>query len=108
LSNAVKFTPAGGQVSALTVLNAHGLSIVIADNGIGMNKEDIPIALERFGQIDSKFARKFEGTGLGLPLSKHLIELHGGTLSIESEPGKGTTVTVLLPVHRLILERQVA
>jgi signal transduction histidine kinase len=74
----------------------------VRDTGIGMAPEDIPRALEPFGQIDSRLARKYEGTGLGLPLSKALVELHGGKLEIESEPGVGTTVTVLLPPERIV------
>ena len=60
------------------------------------------MALAYFGQIDSTLARKYEGTGLGLPLAKQLVEMHGGRLSIESTPGVGTTVTVTLPVSRII------
>jgi signal transduction histidine kinase len=108
LSNAVKFTPPGGRVSASTALGKDGIAIAIADTGIGMKPEDIPRALERFGQIDSTLARKYEGTGLGLPLSKHLTELHGGTLTIESAFGEGTIVTVSLPVERLCAEQEAA
>lgn len=108
LSNAVKFTPPGGKVCASTHLGDKGFDIIIADTGIGMKSEDIPRALERFGQIDSTLARKYEGTGLGLPLSKHLIELHGGALIIESKIGAGTIVTVSLPRDRLCADRQAA
>jgi signal transduction histidine kinase len=108
LSNAVKFTPSGGTVSASASVHDGGLRIIIADTGIGMRHEDLPRALESFGQIDSTLARKYEGTGLGLPLAKRLIELHGGTLKIESTIGAGTTVTVSLPPDRLCPERQAA
>ena len=108
LSNAVKFTPPGGSVSASASVQNNGLHIVIADTGIGMRPEDIPRALESFGQIDSTLARKYDGTGLGLPLAKRLIELHGGTLKIESTVGTGTRVTVSLPPDRLCPERQAA
>jgi signal transduction histidine kinase len=108
VSNAVKFTPARGRVRISTALGEPGFSLIIADTGIGMKPEDIPRALERFGQIDSTLARKYEGTGLGLPLSKHLAELHGGTLAIESKPGLGTTVTVIFPADRLLSGYQVA
>jgi two-component system cell cycle sensor histidine kinase PleC len=64
-----------------------------------MAPEEIPIAFAAFGQIDSRLARRYEGTGLGLPLSKAIIELHGGTITIDSAPGKGTCVTVTLPRH---------
>jgi signal transduction histidine kinase len=68
----------------------------IADTGIGMAKEDLPIAMSAFGQIDSRLARRYEGTGLGLPLTSALVELHGGQLTIDSERGVGTVVTVTL------------
>ncbi len=102
LSNAVKFTDDGGKVSVSARMIGSGLAIVISDNGIGMRASDIPTALAPFGQVDSALERKFEGTGLGLPLSKILVELHGGTLRIDSELGRGTTVTIALPEERLI------
>jgi signal transduction histidine kinase len=77
----------------------------VSDTGIGMAPmapEDIPKALERFGQIDSALARKYEGAGLGLPLSLHLMEYHGGTLTIESEPDRGTCVTITFPASRVL------
>jgi signal transduction histidine kinase len=98
LSNAIKFTPRGGTVSVgVTRQTPSVTEFVVADTGIGMRREDIPVALEPFRQVDSTLARKFEGTGLGLPLARALAELHGGSLSVESEPGKGTTVTVAIP-----------
>ncbi|HET7084280.1 MAG TPA: MHYT domain-containing protein [Rhizomicrobium sp.] len=106
LSNAVKFTPAGGQVKVSVHLAEGGLAIAVADTGIGIAPQDIPKALERFGQVDSSLARKYEGTGLGLPLSKQLMELHGGSLALESEAGVGTTVTVILPPDRLVPQSQ--
>ena len=78
------------------------------DTGIGMAEKDIPVALERFGQIDSTLARKYEGTGLGLPLAKQLTELHGGKLTIESSVDVGTTVTVALPAERILTSDQAA
>ena len=102
LSNAVKFTPEGGRVWLSCFRRGNQLAIAISDSGIGMAPEDIPKALEPFGQIDSKISRKYEGTGLGLPLAKHLVEVHGGTLAVESRINAGTTVTILLPRERLI------
>jgi signal transduction histidine kinase len=103
LSNAVKFTPAGGQVSIAAEADAkRGFLIRVKDTGVGIKPEDIPTALEPFGQVDSSLVRNHEGTGLGLPLSRALVELHGGRLDIESEVGVGTTVTVALPPERLI------
>ena len=102
LANSVKFTPAGGQVTTGTRRQPDGaLRIWVADTGIGMAPEDIPKALTAFQQIDSDLNRKFEGTGLGLPLAKAMIELHDGSLSIESAVGHGTVVTIVLPAGRL-------
>ena len=102
LSNAVKFTPEGGDVRFAAYRKNGGVAFVVRDTGIGMSSQDIPKALEPFGQIDSKVSRKYEGTGLGLPLAKHLVELHGGTLTIESTVNAGTTVTVMLPAERVV------
>jgi PAS domain S-box-containing protein len=98
LSNAMKFTPAGGHVAVSASLpEGGGIMIAIADTGIGMRPEDIPVALEPFRQIENPMTRHYEGTGLGLPLAKALVELHGGRLTIESVTGRGTTVQVWLP-----------
>ena len=102
LSNAVKFTPRGGTVRLIAFVDEREFVVQVADTGIGMAKEDIPRALERFGQLDSDLNRKYEGTGLGLPLTKKLAELHGGRLEIESELCVGTKVTVAFPAERLI------
>ncbi len=104
LSNAVKFTPHGGQVRILAAVVQAGLAITFSDTGIGMEPDSIPKALERFGQIDSSLARRYEGVGLGLPLTKQFAELHGASLSIESVPGAGTTATILFP-RQSVLER---
>ena len=103
LSNAIKFTPPGGRV---TIRGQAGdaddpLVIAIADTGIGIAPRDIPRALMPFAQIDSQLSRRYEGTGLGLPLTKSLVELFGGTLEIESELGAGTTVSVTFPAARV-------
>jgi len=101
LSNAVKFTPASGRVElAVKVDGDRDLVLCVSDTGIGMRSEEIPIALEPFSQIDSSLSRRYEGTGLGLPLTKRLVELHGGALTIRSSPGKGTEVTVRLPIRQ--------
>jgi signal transduction histidine kinase len=102
LSNAAKFTPAGGRVRVTTARDGQCFVIAVADTGVGIAREDLPKVLVPFTQLESKVARKHEGTGLGLPLSKGLVELHGGSLAIESEPGVGTTATVRLPVERVI------
>jgi signal transduction histidine kinase/HAMP domain-containing protein len=97
LSNAIKFTPAGGEIVVAARCVGDRVSLIVRDSGIGMAAKDIPKAFEPFGQIDSSLARKYGGTGLGLPLSKMFAELHGGGLAIESAPGVGTIVTVTLP-----------
>ncbi len=102
LSNAVKFTPGGGNVRVVCARIDAGVSIVVSDTGVGMAPMEIPKAMEPFGQINSKVSRKYEGTGLGLPLAKDLIELHGGTLTVESQVNVGTTVTIVLPESRII------
>jgi signal transduction histidine kinase len=103
VSNAVKFTPPGGQVTiSARAANGGGLEIAVSDTGIGMTTQEIPIALEPFRQLDSALSRRYEGTGLGLPLAKTLTELHEGSLKIESAPGRGTTVVVHLPGSRTL------
>ena len=101
LSNAIKFTPAGGSVTLSAGREADGgVAIRIADSGIGIAADQMPVALAPFGQVDGSLSRKYEGVGLGLPLSKRLVEMHEGTLEIESELGTGTVVTVRLPAKR--------
>jgi two-component system, cell cycle sensor histidine kinase PleC len=101
LSNAVKFTPPGGHVAVLSSLDSAGdFRIEVRDTGIGMTPEEIPKALAAFGQVDSSLARKHEGTGLGLPLVKALVELHAGRFSLSSERGVGTSAVVTLPKAR--------
>jgi signal transduction histidine kinase len=102
LSNAVKFTPEGGRVCVSVTAKSGAVSIAISDTGIGIEQDEIPKALEAFRQTNSKISRKYEGTGLGLPLAKHLVERHGGTLTIESKINVGTTVMVALPRERSI------
>jgi PAS domain S-box-containing protein len=104
LSNAVKFTPKGGEVIVSSAGTSDAFEISVRDTGIGMAAEQIPLALERFGQIDSSLSRRYEGTGLGLPLTKALAELHGAALSIESEPGAGTIVTLRFPASVVLSE----
>ena len=96
LSNSVKFTPPEGSVT-LTLKKDDTkklVNIIITDTGIGMSDQEIPKALSSFGQVDNKLSRRYEGTGLGLPLTKKLIELMYGKFDLQSKPGKGTTVTI--------------
>ena len=103
LSNAVKFTPGGGAVAIAARTAATGdVAVAVSDTGIGMSAEEIPLALEKFRQVDNSLARPYEGIGLGLPLVQEIVALHGGRLAIDSEPGNGTIVTVFLPVRRAV------
>ncbi|MGC0372141.1 MAG: hypothetical protein DGJ47_000846 [Rickettsiaceae bacterium] len=96
LSNAVKFTQSGGNVTLSISKNTSRklVHIAVKDNGIGMDDSQIPKALSSFGQVDNRLSRKYEGTGLGLPLTKKLVELMGGKLNIESQKNRGTKVTI--------------
>ena len=103
LSNAIKFTPKGGVVSVEADRDATGgVVICVRDTGIGIAPEMIPLVFEPFRQIDSTLSRQFEGTGLGLPLVKTLIELHDGAVTMQSAPGKGTSVFVAFPASRCV------
>jgi signal transduction histidine kinase len=103
LSNAIKFTPAGGLVGIrASMTEGGGIAIAVSDTGIGIAAEEIDRAMAPFSQVETGLARRYDGTGLGLPLSKALAELHGGSLHLESEPGVGTTVTVCLPAARVV------
>ena len=109
LSNAVKFTPEGGQVTiSVERPKDGGLALVINDTGIGMNDEEIAIALEPFRQVENAMTKKFEGTGLGLPIARRLVELHGGRLEIASAKNLGTAIRVYLPANRVITAQQAA
>ena len=102
ISNALKFTPRGGEV-AVTAERADGdVVLVFRDTGIGIAEADLEKAMSPFGQIHSSYSRKYAGTGLGLPLAKRLFDLHGGTLAVESAVGRGTTVRVTWPASRVI------
>ena len=100
LSNGIKFTPAGGSVTVSVVQQEDSVEIKVQDTGIGIAKEDLPKAFESFRQIDNRLARKYEGSGLGLPLARHLAELHGATLELASEIGVGTTALASFPAFR--------
>ena len=99
LSNAVKFTPEGGQVSVSATLANGSVEISVADTGIGIAPEDQEAIFEEFRQVGTDYARKREGTGLGLPLARRFVELHGGALWVKSEPGTGSTFTFSLPLR---------
>lgn len=105
LANAVKFTDPGGRVTVSGgVLPDGALEIQVSDTGTGMTEEEISLAMSPFGRAASSVAKKKEGTGLGLPLSKRLMDVHGGALSIDSRPDEGTSVTVVFPPERVLCE----
>jgi PAS domain S-box-containing protein len=100
LSNAVKFTDEGGSVEiTAAVADGDHFRLDVQDTGIGIREEDFGRLFREFEQIDSGTSRHYEGTGLGLALTRKLVELHGGTISVRSEPGKGSTFSVALPLH---------
>ena len=102
LSNAIKFTDAGGSVRVESALRDDGgLDIAVVDTGVGMTETEIETALAPFSQIDNSFSRHAEGTGLGLPLTKHLVELHGGTFALSSVKNAGTRITASFPAERV-------
>jgi len=98
LSNAVKFTPEGGKISIAAHLKDGMAEVSVADTGVGIAQEDQEAIFEEFRQVGTDYARKREGTGLGLALARRLVELHGGKLWVQSEPGQGSTFTFTLPV----------
>lgn len=103
LTNAVKFTGHGGRIVVEAErLGDGGIALRVADSGIGMSRDDIVVALEPFGQAHRRHRGRLEGTGLGLPIARRIAELHGGSLEIESAPGKGTTATITLPAGRIV------
>ena len=104
LSNAVKFTPDGGRVTVrASAVVGEGCQFSVANSGPGMSDTDIERVLKPYEQADSMVARNHEGTGLGLPISKHLAELHGGSMKITSRSGEGTTITVRFPSNRVLV-----
>jgi signal transduction histidine kinase len=103
IGNAVKFTPAGGRVTVSGEISEAWLQIRISDTGIGMRSEDIPLVIQPFYRASSAYDAKHQGAGLGLPFAKAVVELHDGTLGIESRIGSGTTVTVTLPLAAAVV-----
>jgi two-component system, cell cycle sensor histidine kinase PleC len=105
MTNAIKFTPAGGSVMIeARRLTDGGAVVLVRDTGVGMTKDEVTVALTPFGQVDGGKTRWREGTGLGLPIARALVELHSGSLRIESVKGKGTEVSVFLPAPHSVSE----
>ena len=103
LSNAIKFTPSSGRVTVTAGVEPDGrFSLVVADTGIGISPDDIERVLHPFEQAETGFTRKRHGTGLGLPLVKSLVELHGGAFELESRVTEGTVASILLPSERTL------
>jgi signal transduction histidine kinase len=100
VTNAIKFSGAGSEVEIVVKNEAGAAAISVIDRGIGMDPHEIELATTRFGQVTGPWTRQHAGTGLGLPLAIGLTELHGGTLTINSRKGVGTTVTVVFPAAR--------
>ncbi len=107
IGNALKFTPAGGVVDIEVVIEDEETVVVISDTGIGIAKEDVKRVLQPFAQVDDRLERRYDGTGLGLPIAKGLIDIHNGSFSIESHPGEGTRVRIGLP-RSAEMPRQIA
>ena len=97
LSNAVKFTPDGGTVVVRAALTDIGIQVGVSDTGVGISAEDQLVVFDEFKQVGRHYTNKHEGTGLGLALTKRFVELHGGTLTLQSEPGVGSTFTFTIP-----------
>jgi two-component system cell cycle sensor histidine kinase PleC len=98
ISNALKFTRDGGMVEVSADAEGDTVLVAVRDTGVGMTPEEVAVALTPFGQVDASHARWREGTGLGLPIARALVQLHGGELSIKSEKGRGTSVEVRFPI----------
>lgn len=97
LSNAIKFTPSGGKVTLQVWREQNHAIFQVEDTGIGISEEQLPLLFRKFQQLDGSYHRRYEGTGLGLALTKQLVELHGGWIEVESAPNLGSTFTVWLP-----------
>jgi len=102
ISNAIKFTPTGGDVFVLAEVDENGLAISVKDTGIGIAPENIAKVFDRFWQADDGLSRRYQGMGLGLPIARDFVELHGGRLSLDSRPGAGTVARIAFPPHRLV------
>jgi signal transduction histidine kinase len=109
VGNAIKFTPAGGSVFVSGKLTSNGgYEVAVRDTGVGMSEKELAHAMMPFSQNDNRFTGKHDGTGLGLPLAKAMLELHEGTLTMSSEPDVGTIVTMTFPSQRVVARGRAA
>ena len=107
MTNAIKFSHEGDTVTlSMGMGEDNQVEVKVIDTGIGMNDEQVEIALSAFGQVDSGHTREYEGTGLGLPISKAIVELHDGSLDVKSSPGLGTTIIMRLPIDATAQEKR--
>ncbi len=100
VSNAVKYTPSGGKIRVEVHKDKGEIRIVVSDNGVGIEQKDFSKLYKLFTRLDNKLMQNVSGTGVGLYLAKHLIELHKGTLTLSSKPGKGSAFTITLPINQ--------
>ena len=100
LSNAVKFTPRGGKVNVSAEQDGELMRISVSDTGIGIAPEDVARLFDKYEQARNRATRGEKGTGLGLYITKQLVELHGGQILVDSKPGEGSTFTFTLPIAR--------
>lgn len=99
VSNSIKYTPNGGMIVMTASNIENGVRITVQDNGIGIPEEDLPRLFERFYRVDKARSRERGGTGLGLAIAREIVKLHGGKIEVESQFGKGTKMTVTLPLQ---------
>jgi len=100
LDNAIKYTPAGGQVTVDWSADDGWIELKVRDTGLGISEEHIPYVFDRFYRVDKARSRSEGGAGLGLAISRWIVEAHSGSISVESAPGKGSTFTVRMPIQR--------
>jgi len=106
LSNAVKFTPNEGLIDVSVLKKGDFIEITVADSGIGIKEEDIPKLFHPFTQLESVYTKEYEGTGLGLALNRHLVELHGGRVWVESTFGAGSRFSFTIPLNQETTKEQ--
>lgn len=97
LSNAIKYAPGGGEIRVSANLTPAGVELRVSDQGAGIAAHDLPHVFERFYRAEGDLTRRVKGTGLGLFLTRAIVNAHGGTIRVDSDPGKGATFTVTLP-----------